>query len=292
MPTMDVISKNLIHEVVQGMAHHLFHLDIVELTELPTETRRVEARQADIVLKAMDRTGEQFILHLELQNTNHPEMPLRMMRYYTDIALAHPGMAIHQYVVYTGQGKLNMADQVVHPTWCYRYQLINMSTLDYREFIGDGSPSALALAILCDFKEQSAESVCETLLYRLVNLLEDAPDDLLKFLKIMEFLSINRDLESIFKTKEAEMLSTINIERMPSYQIGMEAGQIHGMERGIKQGIESGIKQGMESGIKQGEAIGEQRMTRNIAERMLQEGCSIDLVTKATGLSQNDLQFG
>ena len=289
MPTMGVISKNLIHEVVRGMAHHLFHLDIVELTELPTETRRVEARQADIVLKAMDRMGEQFILHLELQNANHAQMPLRMMRYYTDIALAHPGMTIHQYVVYTGRGKLNMADQVAHPAWCYRYQLINMNALDYREFIGDGSPSALALAMLCDFKEQPAESVFEILLHRLTTLLADAPDDLLNYLKIMEFLSIDRDLESVFKIKEAEVLSAINIERMPSYQMGMEAGQMEGIKTGMQQGMQRGMQQGVKQGMKQAEEIGKQRV-RTIAERMLQEGCSMELVAKTTGLSQNDLR--
>ena len=262
MPTMDVISKSLIHQVVQGMAHHLFGLNIVDLTELPHETRRVEARQADIVLKATDQTGEHFILHLELQSTNHPQMPLRMLRYYTDIALAHPDLVVHQYVVYTGQGKLSMVDQIVHPAWSYRYQLINMSALDYREFMVNDSPSALALAILCDFKEQPAEIVFETLLQRLKTLLADTPDDLLDYLKIMEFLSIDRDLESVFRIKESEMLSSINIERMPSYQMGVERG----------------------------EKRGGQQVTQTIAERMLQAGYPIDSITKITGLSQLDLQ--
>jgi hypothetical protein len=191
MPTMDVISKKLICQVVQGMAHHLFGLGIVELTELPTEMQRVEARQADIVMKAEDQSGEIFILHLELQSTNHPHMPLRMLRYYTDIALANPGLVVHQYVVYTGQAPLKMTNQIIHLAWTYRYQLINMSTLDYRDFIVVDSPSALALAILCDFKEQPAKQVLETLVQRLKNLLKDTPDRLLDYVKMMEFLSID-----------------------------------------------------------------------------------------------------
>ena len=262
MPTTDVISKSLVRQIVRGMAQHLLGLDIVELTELPNEKHRVEARHADIVMQATDQTGGQFILHLELQNANHPRMPLRMLRYYTDIAWDHPDLPIYQYLIYTGTARLSMPDYVQHDDWRYEYRIVNVSDLDYQDFIVTDSPSALVLAILCDFKGQPTQIVLETILQRLTELLADTPDELRNHLKMMELLSANRNIEPLFKTVEMNMLSRMNIERMPSYQIGWELG----------------------------EEIGRQKMAFSIANSLLQQGVSIDIVSTTTGLSSIDLR--
>jgi hypothetical protein len=75
------------------IANLLLNLDIeddsVEL--LATEQQRIELRQADMVARVKQRNSQQtFILHVEIQNDNDPQMALRMMRYYTDIQLAYP----------------------------------------------------------------------------------------------------------------------------------------------------------------------------------------------------------
>ena len=62
------------------------------------------------------------------------------------------------------------------------------------------------------------------------------------------------------------MLSSINIERMPSYQIGMEAGE------------------------RRGEQQGKQQVTQTIAERMQQAGYPMDEIVQITGLSQPELR--
>ena len=58
------------------------------------------------------------------------------------------------------------------------------------------------------------------------------------------------------------MLSSINIERMPSYQMGMETG----------------------------ERRGKQQITQTIAERMQQAGYPMDEIVQITGLSQPELR--
>ena len=51
------------------------------------------------------------------------------------------------------------------------------------------------------------------------------------YLKMVEILSTNRDLE--LNVKKGEEMLSVNIEKMPSFSIGMERGIEGGMERGI-----------------------------------------------------------
>lgn len=44
-------------------------------------------------------------------------MPLRMLRYFTDIALAYPNQVIKQYLVYIGRPALRMNDFPAMPDW-------------------------------------------------------------------------------------------------------------------------------------------------------------------------------
>ena len=47
--------------------------DSLELIE--TSSRRIEERRADLVARVRDgNDGREFILHIEIQNNNHPKM--------------------------------------------------------------------------------------------------------------------------------------------------------------------------------------------------------------------------
>ena len=228
MGTKDVITKSLIREIVMDMAIYLLDLKITHLEEAPTERQRIEVRHADIVMKAVDDTGEEFILHLELQNDNDHEMALRMMRYYTDIALAYPDEVIRQYVIYIGKAALSMNNRISQDDWHYNYQLIDMHTLDCEQFIHKDNPDVLVLAILCDFKGKDSSEVVEGIIRRLIELTANQPERLKNYLKMLETLSTNRDLSEIFQEVESKMLSEIDIEKLPSYRIGEIRGEARG----------------------------------------------------------------
>jgi len=48
----------------------------------------IEDRLADLVARVKDEAGNKFILRIEIQNQRI--MPIRMLRYLTDIKLKHP----------------------------------------------------------------------------------------------------------------------------------------------------------------------------------------------------------
>jgi predicted transposase YdaD len=64
-----------------------------------------------------------------------------------------------------------------------------------------------------------------------------------KYLDMLEILSDNRDLKTHIKEAEA-MLTQVDVERLPSYELGMEKGMEKGMERGMERGMETGMQKG------------------------------------------------
>jgi len=75
--------------------------------------------------------SETFLLHVEVANNNDSDMPLRMLRYYTDICFAgHPG-PIRQFLIYIGADRLTMPAGLDEPELLdYRYGVVDMHQID------------------------------------------------------------------------------------------------------------------------------------------------------------------
>ena len=244
--TKDIISKQTIGHLAGDIATLLLGLDIdthaVEL--LDTEQQRVEIRRADLVARMYQRSnGASFILHLEIQNSDDAAMPLRMMRYYTDIKLEWMAEPILQYLIYIGRNNLTMPDQHEGQDFTYRYRVLDMRTVDCAMLLAKDTPEALVLAILCDFKGKPEQEMAYYIVNRLHELLEHDEKGFWDYQGMLEVLSENRHLQP--QVKEAEkMLTQVKVENLPSFQIGLEAG----IELGLKQGLEQGLEQGIEQG--------------------------------------------
>jgi hypothetical protein len=241
MYSKDIISKQTIGKLATDIATLLLGLDIdpdqVEILE--TEQQRIEIRRADLVARMIDRQTQQpFILHIEIQNNNHPMMPLRMMRYYTDIKLQWSDEPVQQYLIYIGERKLTMPNEQREAAFTYRYQILDMRTVDCAMLLAKDTPEALVLAILCDFKDRPAADVVQYIVQRLYTLCHDDEKGFRNYLTMLEILSDNRQLKQ--QIKEAEtMLTNITLENLPSYELGEERGITIGEEQGIVIGVES-----------------------------------------------------
>lgn len=234
MTAKDIVSKHLLQKIALDIARLLFGLDVDEAELIDTENQRVEERRADLVLKMRGAEGSS-LLHIEIQNDNQREMPWRMLRYRTDIALAHPGLPIRQYLVYIGRAKLNMADGIEEPGLSYNYPLLDMHTVDCERLLSQNTPDALVLAILCDFKGRPERIVVRHILERLQVMLGENEARIRDYFAMLEVLSSNRDLWQVVKEEES-MLSQTRYSDLPSYEIGMEQGMEQGMQQGMQQG--------------------------------------------------------
>ena len=221
MPDKDIVSKQLVKRLLVGFGIRLFELDIAEAELLSGEQQRVEDRRADLVARIKDSEGASSILHVEIQNDNQSNMPLRMLRYYSDIALEYPNEKIVQHLIYTGRTKLTMPNKVHGPDWSYRYKILDMRSQDSDYFLSSNNPDALVLAILCDPQGVEPRALVDRIIKKLRRLHGPKLDSLRDSLKMLDILASNRDLQNIVREND-HML--VEIEKLGSYQLGLERG--------------------------------------------------------------------
>jgi predicted transposase/invertase (TIGR01784 family) len=239
----DLISKEIIQTLLKDIAKYFLNIEITgEITFLDKELKRIEKREADIVANIND----EYVLHLEIQNSNDSSMDKRMLRYYSDI-LEITNLPIRQYVIYIGKHKPNFKTQIKKDLIDFRYNFIDVKNIDCELLLNENSPDALVLAILCDFKDKNPDDIISFILDKLEQYTKDNLNEYRKYMLMLETLSENRNLNK--KIKEIEMLRTTTYQDLPSYEIGFEKGIIKGLEEGIERGIEKGFEKGIEKGI-------------------------------------------
>ncbi|QQZ27430.1 hypothetical protein HMY34_00920 [Thiothrix subterranea] len=238
MGNKDIISKSVLGHLAADIANLLLNLNVdaqdVEL--LDTEQQRVEQRRADLVARMRSKADDTpFILHIEIQNQNDTAMPLRMLRYFTDIQLAHPQESVHQHLIYIGKERLTMPDHFQARAFTYRYELLDMHTVDCSLLLTQDTPDALVLAILCDFKGRPEQEMVNYIVLRLRELMGEDESGFRNYFEMLETLAENRDLQPYLEEAE-KMLTEVDVTKFASYRWGVRAG----LEQGIEQGIEKG----------------------------------------------------
>ena len=162
----DITTKDTIKTITQDISKYILNLDVTDIEFVDKELQRVEKREADIVALCKVN-GVKSILHLEIQNSNDKTMSKRMLRYYTDIKMRYDTLPIHQYLVYIGKPKLSMKETIVELNINFRYNIVDMHTIDCEKFLSMDSPDALVLSILCDFKDKDEMDILKYILARL-----------------------------------------------------------------------------------------------------------------------------
>jgi hypothetical protein len=105
-----------------------------------------------------DLAGNTYVLHIEFQVSNEPEMVYRMAEYFVMLSRRYK-MEVRQYVIYLGSGRPSMATQLRQGATVFQYQLINFSAIDYKLLLSAKDPRIKMLAILGDFKGTSPGQV-------------------------------------------------------------------------------------------------------------------------------------
>ncbi len=233
MSEKDIVSKDILKRLAVDIARLLLHLKVDRAEIVETEYQRIEDRRADLVAEMEGEEGR-FLLHVEIQNGNDPRMAWRMLRYRAEIGHARPEADIRQYLIYIGREPLAMADGIRQQGLDYRYGILDMRRVDCAGLIAQDNPDALVLAILCDFKDRPAREVVHYILARLRALLSENESRFREYVRMLEILSTNRDLEHVLEEEE-KMLSQVELTRLPSYRLGIEQGIEQGIERGSRQ---------------------------------------------------------
>jgi len=128
----DTTLKPIIKKLIKPLSKYFFNKEIKtnNITFIDKELQRVEKREADIVANI----DNQYILHIEIQNTYDKDMPQRMLRYYLDIQQAiNNQLPIHQYCIYIGKDKNYLKDHINQTNLTYQYTLIDTRDIDCKK---------------------------------------------------------------------------------------------------------------------------------------------------------------
>ncbi|MGA0560511.1 hypothetical protein ACO2Q8_27855 [Larkinella sp. VNQ87] len=242
----DKIFRENLAGIVLPLVRKTVGLNPVHIENLPEKLQRTVERIPDFLKKVVDPDQEPYILHVEIQTTDTPDMIYRMLE-YAAMTLRKYKLLVRQYVFYIGDGHAKMPVQLNIGTVRYSYTLINLSEIPYLQFLNTNQPEELILTVLADFQREKPREVIGEILQKLHRL---APDHLQlgKFIRQLEILSQLRNFQSIV-TEEAETMAH-------GFDITIDRLYIKGREEGIKEGV----REGMENGVK----IGETRAQRHL----------------------------
>ena len=217
MGDKDIVSKEIIKEIGRDISMHILGIDIEgEVTLVDKEWTRVEKRDSDIVFKNKNR-----IFHIEIQNDNHKDMELRMLRYYSDILFEYKEYSVEQYLLYIGKKKCTMKNEILRDEISYKYGIIDVRDIACEDLLYHSNPSAVALSILCDFKDRDKQMVVNTILRRIKELTKDDEREYRNYIKKVNVLSTNRNLKKEVKKGMNKMLK-VDITKTPLYELGVE----------------------------------------------------------------------
>jgi len=241
----DITLKEVLKGVEVPFCELFLGLKIKKIEEENIELLKIEEKKADYVAKIVDENDKEYILHIEFQTTNYPTMEFRMLRYFSELYVKYK-LPIIQVVIYVGKNRLSMKNKIISNNLYgkinYEYTLIDIRDLDCKKFLESNNPDMLILSILCDIESYKKDELVRNILIKLEKLLNDENNFKNYYLKL-DTLSELRNLNEILK-KEEEMLDgyKVPIEKLASYQKGLEKGVEKGLEKGVENIVLNGLK--------------------------------------------------
>jgi predicted transposase/invertase (TIGR01784 family) len=231
----DKIFRENLAEIILPLVRKTVGLNPSKLENLPEKLQRTVERIPDFLKKVVDSGIDPYILHIEIQTTDTPDMVYRMLE-YAAMMLRKYKIVVRQYVFYIGEGRAKMPVQLETGSLRYQYILINLSEIPYQQFISSNKPEELILTVLADFQREEPREIISQILQKLH---QTAPDHLQlgKFIRQLEILSQLRNFNSIV-SEEAETMAQgfdITIDRL--YKKGREEGLKDGEKQAWRKSI-------------------------------------------------------
>lgn len=228
----DKIFKENIDAVIENFIHKILKIDFVKSEKISVKLQRTKEREADFLKKITDKEGNHFILHLEYQTHNEPEMVHRMLDYCA-LLLQKYDLPIEQYVLFLGRGKATMPSKIKYKNLQFHYNIIDIQQIDYHTFIDSDVPEEILLAILGDFKNEDTETVVKEIVAKL----EKTVDLSLESEKLFQQLLILGRLRNL-QEKIQEIMNSISKYIDIKEDFLYKRGELEGEEKGIEIGFE------------------------------------------------------
>ena len=233
----DKIFKENVDATIDSFIHKILKINIKESEKIVLKLQRTKEREADFLKIVTDEKQEKFILHIEYQVANEPEMVHRMIDYW-NLLVRKYNLRVEQYVIFLGDEQPTMRVKIDYPNMKFYYRLINFKELDYQLFLKSDVPEEMILAILGNHRNDTPLKI----VYEVIKRIEQSEPQTLEKQKIFQQLLVLGRLRKLDLNIQ-EIMDSIS----QYIKIEEDVLFLKGIEKGIERGIEEGIEKGIES---------------------------------------------
>ncbi|QWR76558.1 hypothetical protein [Candidatus Magnetomonas plexicatena] len=223
----DISLKSILKELPQKFMKLLTGFETAKF--LDVQFPSVTYRQPDLLLELPDDS----LFHVEMQAQNDRNMECREFEYlyliYCDFR-----KPVHQLVLYVGDEKLDMKNEIILPGLHFTFRIIDIRDIDCHELLESDDPADNILAILC--KTDDADRTVRVIIAKLSELpIEERRNYIIKLITLAR---LRKGLTESVKREVEKMPVTVDMSTDIFYLEGMEKGLIEGERKGLFEGIE------------------------------------------------------
>ena len=219
----DKIFKENIEAVISSIMQNILKITAVSMEELPDDIQHTKERKPDTLKKITDEKGNTFVLQIEFQVKDEPEMIYRMGEYYFMLERKYK-ISVKQFVIFLGADKPTMPTQLDRERLHFSYPLISFSELDYRIFLNSDKPEEIILSILANFVGEEPENALRQIISR-VKETTKGDFSLNRYFNQLRVLAQLRNLEINLKNAMDSIAEYIKEERDVLFLRGLDKGQ-------------------------------------------------------------------
>ncbi len=218
----DRIFRENIEAVIPTLINKLLNIYPEHSEELPDDIQHTKERRPDVLKKITDAEGRTFVLHLEIQLSDEPDMVFRMAEYHL-MAYRKYRLPVEQFVIYIGSKNPKMPLHFVTDRHSFEFRIIILSEIDYQLFLGSGNPEEIVFAILGNFKNEKPEKAITNIIKRIH---ETTKSDfaLKRYMVQLRVLSQIRKLDLLTRKTMEDISNFFKVERDFLYIMGLETG--------------------------------------------------------------------
>ena len=216
----DKIFKENIEAVISSIMQNVLEITAVSMEELPDDIQHTKERKPDTLKKITDDKGNTFVLQIEFQVKDEPEMIYRMGEYYFMLERKYK-IPVKQFVIFLGIDKPTMPSQLDREMLKFKFPIVALSELDYHIFLNSNKPEEVVLSILANFEGENPENALRQIISR-VKETTKGEFSLNRYFNQLRVLAQLRNLELNLKIAMDSIAEYIKEERDVLYLRGQE----------------------------------------------------------------------
>jgi hypothetical protein len=162
----DKIVRENLEALVPALLEKVLGIHAVRSEDLPDTLQHTKERKPDVLRRVTDERGDTFVLHVEFQVVDEPDMIFRMADYAVMLARRYQTTPLRQYVVFLGNQSPKMRDSLEAGLNLFRYSLVWLQQVGYETFLKAANPGEVLLSILANFGNHPPHQAVEAIVHR------------------------------------------------------------------------------------------------------------------------------